>query len=276
MPSSTSSDAPFKVYAADHSAAVLRNHNRRTVLSSAPHLLPHLKPTQRILDVGCGPGSITIDLARRLPDGHVTGLEYVADPLAQARERAASEGLSNIDFVVGDIHSLDYADESFDVVHAHQVLQHVADPVLALREMRRVLKSGSGMVSDRESADWTWYPPSAGLTAWSDLLRKVTDSRGGHLHPGSWIQAWAAEAGFSREKIECSAGTELYSTPAERKFYSEMMAERVVGTAFSRNAIEGGFATQEELEGMAKAWKEWAENKDGWFAVWHGAVICHV
>ncbi|KAJ5667771.1 S-adenosyl-L-methionine-dependent methyltransferase [Penicillium maclennaniae] len=111
----------------------------------------------KILDIGCGPGSITLDFARHAPQGHVIGLEYVSDPLPAARALAQEQGLSNIEFMEGNIHSLPFPDETFDIVHVHQVLQHISDPVRGLREMRRVVKKG-GIVSARESAGMEWYP----------------------------------------------------------------------------------------------------------------------
>ena len=90
-----------------------------------------------ILDVGCGPGFITIDLARLVPQSHVTGIEYAPDPLEQARSLASAQKITNVSFQTGDIRSLEFPDDTFDIVHAHQVLQHVADPVRAFREMRR-------------------------------------------------------------------------------------------------------------------------------------------
>ena len=136
------------VYTTDHSASVLRTHSWRTGANSAGYLLPHLRSDMKILDIGCGPGSITIDLARLVPRGHVTGVEYVPDPLEEARALAAAKGVTNITFEIGDIHSLRFEDDTFDVVHAHQVLQHIADPVKALQEMRRVTKVG-GLVACR-------------------------------------------------------------------------------------------------------------------------------
>ncbi|OGE56259.1 hypothetical protein PENARI_c003G11259 [Penicillium arizonense] len=140
-----------QVYTTDHSKSVLQTHSWRTAQNSAPHLIPHIQPTHKILDVGCGPGSISVSLAKLVPGGSVTGVEYVSDPLSGARALAQAEGVTNITFQEGDIHALPFEDGSFDIVHAHQVLQHIADPVLALREMRRVVKRG-GIVSCRESA----------------------------------------------------------------------------------------------------------------------------
>jgi ubiquinone/menaquinone biosynthesis C-methylase UbiE len=121
-----------------------------------------------ILDVGCGPGTITADLAKLVPEGHVTGIERSAeDVLQKARDEAAAQGITNITYAIGDVLSLSFPDNSFDIVHAHQVLQHVSDPVLALKEMVRVAKPG-GIVAARDTdfSAMTWYPESEGISLW--------------------------------------------------------------------------------------------------------------
>lgn len=117
-----------QAYTNDHSQSVLQTYSWRDADNSTSYLLPYLQPNMSILDVGCGPGSITIDLARKVPFGHVVGVEYVSDPLDGARSLAASEGVSNVRFQVSDIHNLPFPENSFDVVHAHQVLQQYCRP----------------------------------------------------------------------------------------------------------------------------------------------------
>src|SRR5437660_7862969 len=146
------------VYTHGHEGAVLRSHRSRTAWDSAGYLLDRLRAGQSLVDIGCGPGTITVDLAEIVAPGRVVALDAAADVLVTARDVAAERGLDNVEFAVGDVNSLEFADGTFDVVHAHQVLQHVADPVAALREMRRVCKPG-GVVAARD-VDYeamTWY-----------------------------------------------------------------------------------------------------------------------
>ena len=128
-------------YTHGHHESVLRSHTWRTAENSAGYLLPHLRPGQSLLDVGCGPGTITADLALLVAPGEVVGLDAAPAVLDQARAHAAGlgSGAANLRFEVGDLFSLAYADASFDVVHLHQVLQHLTDPVGALVSLRRVL-----------------------------------------------------------------------------------------------------------------------------------------
>src|SRR5665648_716929 len=162
------------VYTHGHHESVLRSHSWRTAANSAAHLLPHLREGQRLLDVGCGPGTITVDLATHVAPGPVIGVDTSAEVLERARRYAAELG-APVSFQVGDVYALDFPDASFDVVHAHQVLQHLTDPVAALREIRRVTRPG-GVVALREGdyGAMTWYPPSAALEDWRHLYHEVT------------------------------------------------------------------------------------------------------
>ncbi|KAJ5467971.1 hypothetical protein N7475_005723 [Penicillium sp. IBT 31633x] len=166
-----------QVYTTDHSTSVLQTHSWRTVSNSASYLLPHLKPDMKILDVGCGPGSITISLAKEVPNGHVTGVECVSDPLEGARILAQEQGVSNVTFQEGNIHALPFGDDTFDVVHAHQVLQHIENPVQAIQEMRRVVKKG-GIVACRESAELSWYPDSVRIAKWREITERMQRAKG--------------------------------------------------------------------------------------------------
>lgn len=129
-----------ETYSHGHDASVLDSHAARTAANSAAYLLPHLRDGLDLLDVGCGPGTITLDLAQAVGSGRVVGLDQVAAPLEGARAAAAARGDERTTFEVGDVYALPFEDDSFDVTHAHQVLQHVADPVAALREMARVTR----------------------------------------------------------------------------------------------------------------------------------------
>lgn len=146
-------------YTHGHGEAVLRSHRWRTATNSAAYLLGHLRAGMSVLDVGCGPGTITVDLAEAVAPGPVRGIDAVDDVLADARRAADARGTRDVDFAVDDVMGLSSDDDAFDVVHAHQVLQHLSDPVAALAEMRRVCRPG-GLVAARD-ADYgamCWFP----------------------------------------------------------------------------------------------------------------------
>ncbi|MET9735892.1 methyltransferase domain-containing protein [Streptomyces sp. NPDC006458] len=261
------------VYTHGHHESVLRSHTWRTAANSAAYLLGSIEPGMRVLDIGCGPGTITADLAALVPDGHVTGADSAPDIVATARATAAERGLTNTDFTVADIHALDFADGTFDVVHAHQVLQHVGDPVQALREMARVTRPG-GIVAARDSdyAAMTWYPAVAGLDDWADLYQRVARANGGEPDAGRRLKAWALQAGLT--DITASSATWTFATPEERAWWSGLWADRTLASAYADRAVEGGHATVGQLRAVSQAWREWGGREDGWFSVLHGEILC--
>src|SRR5688572_23672212 len=125
---------------------------QRTAQNHAAFLLPHLRDSARVLDCGCGPGSVSCDLAKIVASGHVTGIDREASQIERARSHAASRRLANTTFEVGSIYELPFPDSSFDVVFAHALFEHLSSPATALAEVRRVLSPG-GLVALR-SPDW--------------------------------------------------------------------------------------------------------------------------
>ena len=129
------------------------------------------------------PATITVDFATRV--GRVTATEIDDVALSLSQTLAAERGLTNIDFSVEDVHALGFPDDTFDIVHAHQVLQHVGDPVQALREMRRVAKPG-GIVAARDAdyAGFLWFPLLPELDEWLALYSAAARANGGEPDAG--------------------------------------------------------------------------------------------
>lgn len=264
--------APAETYTHGHHESVLRAHSWRTAENSAAYLLPHLQDGWRVLDVGSGPGTITIDLARRVRPGLVVGVDVADEVVSRARGLAASERVDNVEFRVADAYALPFADASFDLVHAHQVLQHLARPIDALREFRRVLKPG-GLVAVRD-VDYggvIWSPASPGLTRWLELYHDVHAGNGGEPDAGRHLKRWVREAGFVH--LEASASTWVFSTDLEREWWGGSWAERATESQFAAHAIEAGHSDRGELERIAGAWRDWAADEDGWLLMPHSEVI---
>lgn len=194
------------IYTSGHHESVVRSHNWRTVANSAGYLLSSLRPDMNILDVGCGPGTITADFAALVPDGYVIGIDLESKVLEEAQANASSRGLKNIKFESGGIHALPYPNDTFDVIHAHQVLQHCGEPVKAITEIRRILKP-NGILAGRE-VDMSvnqWYPDFPAFDEWQRIYMRVARANGGDPMAGRKIHAWAHEAGFERSRIATSA-----------------------------------------------------------------------
>jgi SAM-dependent methyltransferase len=230
--------ATSDTYLHGHHDSVLRSHRWRTAENSAGYLLPRLRPDARVLDVGCGPGTITADLAGLVPEGEVTGIDAAEGVLAQARQEAERRGQDNVRF-----------------------------------EMRRVCRPG-GLVAARDGdyGGIFWFPPEPELTEWQALYRKVARAIGGEPDAGRHMHAWARRAGFS--SIEATASAWCYTGPDERAWWGNSWAERLTDSPFGDRAVEHGLATREDLERLAAGWRRWADSEDAWFAIPHGEILC--
>lgn len=260
-------------YTHGHAESVLRSHRTRTAENSAAYLLPFLRPTDRLLDVGAGPGTITADLAGLVREVVAVEIDEAAAEITRAglRER----GVHNAEVVVGDVHALSLGDGEFDVVHAHQVLQHVADPVAALREMARVTRPG-GVVGVRDSdyAAFAWYPRLPALDRWLALYQDAARANGGEPDAGRHLLAWAHAAGL--HEVIASSSTWCFATPGTRAWWGEMWADRITGSALSEQLLREGRADPVALGEIADAWRAWAADPDGWISIPHGELVVRV
>ncbi|TFD55155.1 methyltransferase domain-containing protein [Cryobacterium frigoriphilum] len=262
-------------YLHGHHESVLRSHTWRTVANSAAYLVPELGAGQRVLDVGCGPGTITVDLARRVAPGEVIGIDASADIVRQAEGLAFDEGVHNVRFRVGDVYAIDLPDASVDVVHAHQFMQHLSDPVSAMREIRRVLRPGGVFAArDVDYGGVMVYPALPGLTAWQRVYRQVHRWNGGEPDAGRHLTAWARAAGFT--DVRSSASIWCFATDVEREWWGQSWAVRALESRFAAHAIEADAATLADLHEMAHAWREWAGHPDGWFGMPHGEILARL
>lgn len=261
------------VYTHGHHESVLRAHRRRTAEDSAGYLLPHLRPGLSVLDVGCGPGTITVGLAARVAPGLVTAVELTDAALDLARSAARERNQANIAFATSDIHALEFPDDTFDVVHAHQVLQHVADPVQSLRELRRVcVPDGIVAIRDADYAGFVWFPQLSALDHWRELYNNAARANGGEPDAGRRLLSWAQDAGF--DDIIPTASMWCFATPETRDWWGRMWADRIVESALARQLVDSGMATAAELNEISTAWLEWAAAPSGWLAIPHGEILC--
>ncbi|KAE8357525.1 S-adenosyl-L-methionine-dependent methyltransferase [Aspergillus caelatus] len=267
-------------YVHGYQPSVLRSHSWRNASNSAAYLLPHITPSMHILDVGCGPGTITMDLANYVPKGKVVGLEPASghEVLQQAASSAKERGIRNVVFKIGDAHALPFDDNSFDITHAHQVLQHVRDPVLALQEMARVTKPhGYVAVRSTDFRGFAWFPESEGMTEWLKLYLRVMHNNGGTPDSGRRLHIWARQAGFPQgQQMVQSVGTWCFTTKAEVEWWSSLWAERLLESNFRESALKNGIATESELQAASQAWKIWGASGDAWFLAWHGELLCRL
>ena len=260
-------------YTHGHHESVLRSHRWRTAENSAGYLVDRLRPGRSLLDVGCGPGTITCDLAGLVAPGPVVGVDTSEEVLVEARAVAGRAGVSNVAFEVGTVFGLPFVDGTFDVVHAHQVLQHVGDPVAALVEMCRVCRPG-GIVAARDGdyPGFRYFPDDPELDRAVIAYGELTRANGANWDAGRRLLAWARAAGCS--SVVPSASTWCFATPEDRDWWGGLWADRFTRSALADQLLDRAIATPGDLSSFAAAWRRWAASPDGWFVAVHGEILC--
>jgi ubiquinone/menaquinone biosynthesis C-methylase UbiE len=261
-----------ETYQHGHHPAVVANHAKRTAETDAGFFVPLLKPGMSLLDVGCGPGSITMGLARLVAPGATIGIDASKSVIEMARSAARDRGATNIEFEVGNIYEPRFAAESFQAVFAHQVLQHLRRPVYALSQIRALLKPG-GVVGVRE-VDWgttSFFPDNAGMRRFLDLYYELGRRNGGEPNAGRYLRRWFREAGFVETRVTTS--TVSYTDAAATREWGDTYADRTLNSNIAAKALEYGIATQSDLETMAAGWRAWGREEDAIFCFSHVEVV---
>jgi len=246
-------------YTHGHEEAVLRSHRWRTADNSCAYLLPHLREDMTLLDVGCGPGNITADLATRVAS--VTGIDPSADVIAQAKA-----AYPDLDVRAEKLD--DHRGGPYDVVHAHQVLHHLQDPVAALRRMGEL----GSVVAVRESdyGGFRWGPDSAALERWMEVFLAVMAHNGANPDAGRHLLHWAREVGFSDVTYTTSTWT---FAEDDAQWWAGMWADRCTSSSFAEQAVAMGVATADELAAIAQGWRDWAAVDGAAFICLHGEIL---
>ncbi|WP_269928057.1 methyltransferase domain-containing protein [Kocuria massiliensis] len=259
-------------YSHGHHRSVLASHATRTARNSCGYFLDRIAPGDRILDIGCGPGTISTDLAGIVgATGSVLGIDVSGVAIEEARSHARASGVPNASFEVGDLFGLAEDAGGFDIVHAHQVLQHLSRPVEALRAMVRLCRPG-GIVAVRD-ADYgamTWFPESSGMDRWLSVYSSGARLRGGEPDAGRRLRRWARLAEANVASIGTSTWT--YATPEDTAWWGGSQAERVRSSKFAEQAREQG-VDQSEIDEMVAAWQRWGDDPDAWFCMVHTDLV---
>ena len=264
---------PFYGY---DSAEVQDGYIDRDANVVADFLTPRLSPGLSVLDCGCGPGPITLGLARAVaPGGSAVGIDIEPTMIERANALAAGSGLDNIDFRVADIYDLPFDDDSFDVVLSSAVIEHLSDPVRALRELRRVTRTGGVTAVIR--TDWTFpfiVPDCPEFHRFFQLFEAGFNRIGGSLNRGRYLAADMAAAGFDVVEFETrlsnrrgavarantAAGVEGYITWMEN-------------IPLFQESIQLGLTTDEELTAIKTAMRAWAQDPDAFTAIAHAYAV---
>lgn len=252
-------DVPRDRYTHGHHQSVVQNHARRRAEGEAWFLLPHLKAGMRLLDVGCGPGTIIAGLAKAVAPGEAIGIDLSEEVLVQARDHAAAEGVDNVTFTYGDVYQLEYQGGTFDVVYANQVFQHLTNQPWALNEMRRVLKPG-GLLCVRETdyATMSPAPKFPEFEEWSNLYHRVAYQNGAEPDAARYLAGWVREAGFADYEVHPNV---VVMDGDEARFWGNMWSQRILHSNVGVDALAYGLAEKADLERLSAAWTQFAESE---------------
>lgn len=265
-------------YSQGYHASVTSSHTSRTAASEAAFLLPHLKPYHKILDVGCGPGTITSGFCPYVPQGSVAGIDVSGAIIAQARSLATSSlnPPANLTFRTANIVTgLPFGEASFDIVFTYQVLLHVSGPVAAVREMRRVCKPGGLLASwEGDVTTFTWYPdPTGTLALWADAMLKMVARNRTTPQTGVAVHTWFREAGLDPARMIKTTSTMSYATPEQRRWWGQLHKDHIEKSDVHEKFLEVGLK-EEQLVVMGQAPLDWADDVDGLFAIIEYEVVC--
>jgi ubiquinone/menaquinone biosynthesis C-methylase UbiE len=244
-------------YTIGHQEGPLAYMRFRSAERSCAFFRHHIRAASRILDCGCGPGSITVGLAQWAPDGETVGIDLGAEQLDGARALARDLGVKNVTFRQGDIFDLPFEDDSFDLVFSQTVLFHIPDPEKALAEIKRVLRPG-GLVALRDvvnGASMIW-PDEPLVWELARVVRLGGQRSGGNPDVGRELGTLLHAAGFTEVFFTLSFGQP--ERPEERAEYYSLLAGGILEGDLATLAVSEGWSTAERLAQAAARLQELA------------------
>ena len=245
--------------------------SERTASSHAAFFTPHLKSGMNLLDCGCGPGSISIDLAALIAPGDVIGIDMAESTLENARKNAKERGVSNILFEAANVYELPFPDNTFNAVFSHSLVEHLRNPLKGLMEQYRVLKPGGILgIRDADRDGEIFWPEKESLTKVLDMWNRVMQHNGGDPFIGRRLRSLLTEIGLKR--IEASASYECHGTP-ESVQYTVDIGSNYFSGVFADQVIELGWMDRSEIENIVADWKIWGETPGAfWARSWCEAI----
>ena len=259
-------------YTMGFSDEMLESLRRYTAEASAAYILPYLRPGLRVLDFGCGPGTITVGLAKATAPGEVHGVDMEGSQIDLARAVAEAGGISNTTFHVADVTNLPFEDRFFDVAHCHNVLMHIPDTRAVLTEVKRVLKPG-GIIGCREMiGESSFTHPDFGVIrkAW-DMFEDLLAADDGHPQMGKDLKSHIVEAGF--DNVRVTGSFDIYSAPADIEFIYGFANKWFLSPEIVEAAIKYGASTRDLCDRIADAYDRWRRDPGAFCALAFGEVV---
>jgi len=274
----TTPEASTPNYTMGYSPEFLQLLERRNAAVAAAHLLPRLERGMRLLDLGCGPGTISVGLAEAVAPGEVHAIDMEETQIDMARAAARAGGHENAFFRTGDATALPFEDSSFDVVHCHALLNHAPATQAVLAEAMRVLKPG-GLIAARELVgDSSFVEPEHYLGAiggaeggaWMTFL-KLLAANGGHPQMGKELKRAFADTGFV--DIHATASFETFTSAEDLTFLRGLIDGWFFAPVTMGAAIKLGLATQDAFDGWRDGLDRWKTEPGAFAAFAWGEAI---
>jgi ubiquinone/menaquinone biosynthesis C-methylase UbiE len=218
---------------------VLARAQRRHTLSLLDQV--RLRDGMQCLDMGCGSGDVTFDIAERIGQaGHVTGLDMDEVKLSLAREAAAQRGLTNVAFRVANVNDWQEVD-AYELVYCRFLLQHLSRPLDLLRKMWASLRVGGVLIVEDTDFDGTFcHPPNDAFDFYVRNYIAVLKAHGGDPMIGRKLLAYFAEAGISTPELNLVQRVE---SVGEGKMISYLTLE-----ATADAIVNNGLATEDDVK----------------------------
>jgi SAM-dependent methyltransferase len=251
--------------------ALSRDYARRTAERQAAFALPYLQRRMRLLDVGCGPGTVTVGLAKHVAPGEVIGIDHDAVHIEMARALATNEGLTNVRFETGDALHLPFGDHSFDAAFENDLFVHLAaDAVSAAREIWRVLAPG-GLIAARDvdAEAVVWGAQTDGMRDFDRWFSAWQRRRGSDIGIGRRLPEILHEAGFVATVTSVSADTK--GTPDAVREHAGMMVSLLEGP-LGEFAVAAGMTDGPGLLRVRDDVRRWGDDPNAFFGNVHVEV----
>ena len=249
-----------------------KDYTRRKAEHQAAFVLPYLKPGMNLLDVGCGPGTITLGLADRVKPGPVTGIDHDKINIESAEKIAVKKNITNVSFRMADAFTLPFKENSFDAVFENNLFVHLSDRAIdSAREIFRVLKNGGFFAArDADADSVVWGNQNETLKEFDKIFYLWQQSRGSEITIGKKLPVILREAGFINTIKTVSADTK--GDPESVKSHAGIIISLLEGP-LKKFIVDNNLGDSFFLGYLKENFISWGEHPDSFFANVHVEVI---